>query len=166
MVTATSIRDATADDAAGILPIYNDAVVNTTAVFDFAPRSLAAQQAWLTGKREQDLPVLVAEQDGQVVGFCSFGPFRPWPAYAHTVENAIYIAPDRRGTGIGTQLLTALLGRARQRDLHAIVAGITADNQASLRLHARFGYQPVAHFREVGRKFDRWLDLVFLELLL
>src|SRR5262245_32308085 len=161
-----TIREARAGDAAAICAIYNDAVVNTTAVFDYRPRSLEAQQAWLASKREQDLPVLVAEEAGAVVGFASFGPFRPWPAYAHTVENAIYVAPDRRGGGVGGRLLPPLLDLMRARRLHAVVAGITADNEPSLRLHRRLGFVQVAHFREVGWKFDRWLDLLFLELML
>jgi L-amino acid N-acyltransferase YncA len=160
------VRDARPTDARDICDVYNDAVLNTTAVFDDAPRTLEAQSSWLAAKAAQALPVLVADEGGRVVGYCSFGPFRPWPAYLHTVENAIYVAPDRRGAGIGTLMLEPLLRRARQRNVHAVVAGITADNQASLRLHTRFGYTQVAHFREVGRKFDRWLDLVFLELLL
>lgn len=160
------LRDATADDAAAILPIYNDAVLNTTAVFDYAPRDLGQQQAWLHAKTEQDLPVLLAIADGAVAGFASFGPFRPWPAYLHTVENAIYIAPDRRGQGIGKRLLQALIDRAAARGLRTMIAGITADNTASLRLHESLGYRPAGTLREVGWKFERWLDLVFLQRML
>ncbi len=158
-----SIRDATLADMAAILPIYNDAVTNTTAVFDYAPRSLEAQQAWFAAKQEQGLPVLLAVEQDTVLGFASFGPFRPWPAYRHTVENAIYIAPARRGQGIGKLLLPALFERARAQQAHMMIAGITADNAASLRLHAGLGFTEAGRLHEVGWKFERWLDLVFLE---
>jgi len=163
------IRDATAADAEAIRAIYNDAVLNTTAVFDYAPRDAAAQAAWLAAKAEQNLPVLVAADaaaGGQVVGYCSYGLFRPWPAYLYTVENAIYIAPDRRGQGIGKRLLPRLTGIARARGLHTMIAGITAENAASLRLHEVHGFEHAGLIRAAGWKFDRWLDLVFLQKML
>ncbi len=158
-----TLRDATATDMAAILPIYNDAVVNTTAVFDYTPRSLEAQHGWFTAKQEQQLPVLLAVEGDAVLGFASYGPFRPWPAYRHTVENAIYIAPERRGQGIGKRLLPALFARAQAAGMHAMIAGITADNAASLRLHAQLGFREAGRLTEVGWKFERWLDLVFME---
>jgi L-amino acid N-acyltransferase YncA len=160
------VRDARPADAVAMREIYNDAVAHTTAVFDDVPRTLEAQQAWLTSKGDQGWPVLVAESGGRVVGYATFGAFRAWPAYRHTVENSIYVAPDRRGQGVGKGLLGPLLERARQRRVHAVIAAITADNEASLRLHARFGYREVGRFPEVGHKFERWLDVVFMELLL
>ncbi|WP_370153832.1 N-acetyltransferase family protein [Ferrovibrio sp.] len=160
------LRDAGPADAEAIRAIYNDAVVNTTAVFDYAPRDAAAQVAWLQAKAGQDLPVLVAVCDGIVAGYASFGSFRPWPAYLHTVENAIYIAPERRGQGIGRRLLGALVERAAGRGLHTMVAGITADNAASLRLHESLGFERAGLIRQCGWKFDRWLDLVFLQKML
>jgi len=160
------LREALTDDLEAILAIYNDAVVNTTAVYDYVPRPIEAQQAWFESKRTQGLPVLVAVEAGAVAGFASYGPFRPWPAYLHTVENSIYIAPGRRGRGIGTQLLGPLVETARSRGLHAMVAAIDATNEASLRLHRKFGFEQVGHFREVGWKFERWLDLVFLQVML
>jgi L-amino acid N-acyltransferase YncA len=161
-----TVRDARTADSVAMCAIYNDAVAHTTAVFDDVPRTLEAQQAWLSAKGDQGWPVLVAETAGRVVGYASFGAFRAWPAYRHTVENSVYVAPDVRGQGVGTQLLGPLLDSARQRRLHAVIAAITADNQASLRLHARFGYREVGRFPEVGHKFERWLDVVFLQLLL
>ena len=98
-----------------------------------------------------------------VSGFASYGPFRPWAAYLYTVENSIYVAPEQRGRGVGTAILGRLIDIARSRGLHAIVAGIDATNEASLKLHAKFGFERVAHFRQVGWKFERWLDLMFLE---
>jgi phosphinothricin acetyltransferase len=161
-----AIRDARASDLATMLAIYNDAVLTTTAVYDYKPRSAEQQAAWFQAKRNQGLPVLVAESAAAVVGFASYGPFRPWPAYLHSVENSLYVAADWRGRGIGSLLLPALIERATQRGLHTMIAGIDAANEASLRLHARFAFEPVARFREVGWKFERWLDLAFLQRML
>lgn len=151
---------------AAVLAIYNDAVVNTTAVYDYAPRTLAAQMDWFAGKRAQGLPVLVADLGGEVAGFASFGPFRPWPAYLHSVENAVYVAPERRGQGVGTVLLGALIAEARRRGLHTMIAGIDASNRASLRLHEKCGFGEIGRFHEVGWKFERWLDLVMMQKML
>jgi L-amino acid N-acyltransferase YncA len=161
-----AIRDARDADLAAMLAIYNDAVVTTTAVYDYKPRSAEQQVAWFQVKREQNLPVLVAEVGDTVVGFASYGPFRPWPAYLHSVENSLYVAPERRGRGIGSMLLPALIQRAADRGLHTMIAGIDTTNKASLRLHAKFGFARVAQFREVGWTFERWLDLAFLQLML
>ena len=160
------IRDAREADLAAMLAIYNDAVLTTTAVYDYKPRSSGQQAAWFKAKQEQGLPVLAAEDGGGVVGFASYGPFRPWPAYLHSVENSLYVAPEQRGRGIGTLLLPALIQRAAERGLHTMIAGVDATNEPSLRLHAKFGFERVAQFREVGWKFERWLDLAFLQLIL
>ena len=160
------IRDAREADLAAMLAIYNDAVLTTTAVYDYKPRSSGQQAAWFKAKQDQGLPVLAAEDGGGVVGFASYGPFRPWPAYLHSVENSLYVAPEQRGRGIGTLLLPALIQRAAERGLHTMIAGVDATNEPSLRLHAKFGFERVAQFREVGWKFERWLDLAFLQLIL
>lgn len=160
------VRDAGESDLAALLAIYNDAVINTTAVYDYTARSMEAERAWFTAKRDAKLPVLAAVEAEVVVGFASYGPFRPWPAYLHTIENSVYVAPERRGAGVGSALLGPLIERARSAGFHTMVAGIDASNAASLRLHAKFGFVEVAHFREVGWKFDRWLDLVFLQRML
>lgn len=160
------VRDATMNDAEAIRAIYNDAVLNTTAVFDYAAREPQAQRDWLQMKTDQNLPVLVADDAGTVLGYASYGPFRPWPAYLYTVENAIYIAPQSRGRGIGTLLLQPLLQIAQERGLRTMIAGITADNAASLRLHEKLGYRQAGVIREAGWKFERWLDLVFLQRML
>src|SRR5918994_1733153 len=121
---AAVIRDAREPDLAAMLAIYNDAVLTTTAVYDYTPRSGEQQVAWFNAKQEQSLPVLVAEDDGAVIGFASYGPFRPWPAYLHSVENSLYVAPEKRGRGIGSALLPALIQRATERSLHTMIAGI------------------------------------------
>jgi L-amino acid N-acyltransferase len=110
--------------------------------------------------------VLVAETAGDIVGWSSFGPFRPWAGYRYSVEHSIYVAAHWRGQGIGRLLLGPLIDEARALGLHTMIAGIDADNEASLRLHTAFGFEKVAHFRQVGHKFGRWLDLVCMQLLL
>ncbi|WP_119304287.1 GNAT family N-acetyltransferase [Dongia deserti] len=160
------VRDANESDLAAMLAIYNDVVLTTTAIYDYQPRSSEQQLAWFRAKRDQDLPVLVAESDGAIAGFASYGPFRPWPAYLYSVENSVYVAADWRGRGIGSLLLPAIIQHAADRGLHTMIAGIDATNEASLRLHRKFGFEPVAQFREVGWKFERWLDLTFLQRML
>lgn len=160
------IRAAQESDLSGLLAIYNNAVLTTTAVYDYRERTAEQQSAWFKAKRDQGLPVLVAEHAGDILGFASYGPFRPWPAYLHSVENSLYVAVDWRGRGIGSLLLPTLIRRATDRGLHTMIAGIDAANAASLRLHAKFGFKPVGHFREVGWKFERWLDLTFLQRML
>lgn len=160
------IRHAVEEDLPGILAIYNDAILHTTAVYDYTPHTIEMRLAWLRAKQESDMPVFVADDAGRIAGFSALGPFRAWAAYRYTVENSIYVGPDDRGRGLGRLLLAPLIEAAHTMGMHAIVAGVDADNQASYRLHRSFGFEEVAHFRQVGYKFDRWLDLKFLELLL
>lgn len=160
------IRDATMADLPAMLAIYNEVIANTTAVYAYEPRGVDAHAAWLDAKRTDNWPVLVAEDAGVVAGYGSYGPFRPWPAYLHTVENSIYVVAECRGRGIGSILLPALIASATARGFHTMLAGIDAANTASLRLHVKFGFEKVAELREVGWKFDRWLDLVFLQRML
>ena len=160
------VRDAAEGDLDAFLAIYNDAVVNTTAVFDLEPRTMEVQRNWFAAKRTAKMPVLSAVQDGAVVGFASYGIYRPWAAYLYSVENLIYVAPDRRGRGVGKALLGPLVERARSEGYHTMIAGIEATNAASVKLHARFGFVEAGLFREVGWKFNRWLDLVFLQKML
>ncbi|MBE9080271.1 N-acetyltransferase [Romeria aff. gracilis LEGE 07310] len=160
------LRAATEQDIPSLLEIYNDAILNTTAVYSYDPVTLAERLAWFRAKQQKKLPVLVAEQSTGIVGFSTYGPFRAWDAYQYTVENSVYVHPDCRGQGIGKQLLSALIEQAKIAKIHAMVAGIDATNAASIGLHSQFDFVQVAHFREIGYKFDRWLDLVFMERLL
>jgi L-amino acid N-acyltransferase len=161
-----TIRQATAADLAAILEIYNDIIVNTTAVYDYNPHTIAMRQQWFETKQQQGFPVFVAEENGEILGFSSIGPFRVWAAYQYTVENSIYVAAAARGRGIAKLLMPPLIEAARQLKLHTMVAGIDASNEASIALHKKFGFTEVAHFTEVGYKFNRWLDLKFLQLIL
>jgi len=160
------IREAREADLPALLAIYNHVVLHTTAVYTYEPQTMEARAAWYRDKVLAGYPVFVAEEDGRVVGFSSYGPFRAWPAYKYTIENSVYVLEGQRGKGIGKLLIQPLIGSAREKGFHAVIAGIDASNAASIRLHASFGFLEVAHFRQVGYKFGRWLDLTFMELLL
>jgi len=166
MNTPITIREATAHDLPALLEIYNDVILNTTSVYSEQPHTLAMRQAWFKERTAAGFPVIVAEQNGVIAGFGSYGHFRVWPCYRFTAEHSIYVHKDHRGQGISKLLLQQLITLAKQAGLHALIAGVDSDNQVSLQLHLKFGFAQVAHFKEVGFKFDRWLDLLFLELLL
>jgi L-amino acid N-acyltransferase len=157
------LRDAVEDDILGILGIYNDVIATSTAVYAEKPVSLDERLAWLRLRGQQGYPVLVAADDSGVTGFISFGDFRAWPCYLHSVEHSVHVRADRRRCGVGRALMQAIIPRARALGKHVLIAGIDADNAGSLKLHQSLGFEQVAHFREVGRKFDRWLDLVFMQ---
>ncbi len=159
------IRDAEAGDVAGILEIYNDAVLHTTAIWNETVVDAADRAAWLADRRRLGYPVLVAvDDDGRVAGYASFGDWRAWDGYRHTVEHSVYVHRDRRGGGVGRALLAALIDRARALGKHVMVAGIEAGNAGSIRLHQSLGFESVGVMREVGAKSGRWLDLAFLQL--
>lgn len=158
------IRDAIPADAAGIAAIYNDAVRHTTAILMDAPVDAASRVAWMQARVALGYPVLVAVEGEQVLGYASFGDWRAFDGYRATVENSVYVAPEARGRGIARLLLEALVPHARALGKHVIVAAITAENEVSIRLHAKLGFVETARMREVGQKFGRWLDLVFMEL--
>ena len=162
----TSIRHATENDLPEILAIYNDVIMHTTAVYDYEPHTLEMRRQWFNTKQEQGFPVFVATEQEKIVGLSSIGPFRAWAAYKFSVENSVYIASDQRGKGIGKLLIPPLIQAAKDLQLHTIIAGIDASNEASVKLHEHFGFKEVAHFKEVGYKFNRWLDLKFLQLIL
>lgn len=158
-----TIRAAEEADLPAILAILNDAILNTTAVWSLTPVTLDQRRAWMADRKTKGLPILVSEQDGAVVGFASYGEFRAWEGYKHTVEHSIYVESTVRGRGIGRALLAALLDDAKRNGKHTMVAGIEAGNTASIRLHAGFGFVEAGCLRQVGRKFDRWLDLLLMQ---
>ena len=160
------IRLATDTDLADILAIYNHAIEKTTAVFEYRPHTLDMRREWFRAKQTASIPVFVAVDDARVVGFASYGPFRAWPAYKYSIELSVYVDVNARRRGIGTELVRAVIDEARSRGLHVVMAGITADNDISLRLHEKLGFVEVAHIPEVGYKFGKWLDLKFLQLVL
>ena len=158
------IRDATPDDAAAIAAIYNDAVRHTTAILMEGEVGAANRVQWMQTRQALGYPVLVAEADGAVIGYAAFGDWRPFDGFRGTVENSVYVAPEARGQGVAQALLAALIPRARACGKHVIVAAITSENAASLRLHEKLGFVETARMPEVGQKFGRWLELVFLQL--
>lgn len=160
------IREAVKEDLPQILDIYNDVILHTTAVYNYDPHTLQMRTEWFETKQHQGFPVFVAEEEGVIAGFSAIGPFRAWQAYKYTVENSVYVKADCRGKGISKKLMTPLIDAAKKLGMHAIVAGIDATNEVSITLHKQFGFVEVAHFKEVGYKFNRWLDLKFLELIL
>jgi L-amino acid N-acyltransferase len=156
------VRDATLDDLPSILSIYNHAALNTTAVWTDSPSDLAERQAWFLARRQSGFPVLVAEASQQVIGFATFGDFRPWPGYRYTVENSVYVDPLFHRRGAARALLRSLIARAIELGKHAMVAGVEASNEASLALHQGEGFTERCRLPEVGCKFGRWLDLILL----
>lgn len=161
------IRDATETDLPDLRDIFNDAVLNTTAIWMDNVVDLANRQAWFAARAQQGYPILVAENAaGEVVGYASFGDWRPFDGFCHTVEHSVYIRADQRGKGLGPQLLTALIERAKACDKHVMIAAIESGNAASLGLHQRLGFAITGQMPQVGRKFGRWLDLTFMQLIL
>ncbi len=161
-----AIRHATEKDLPQILVIYNEVITNTTAVYDYEPHTLEMRSNWYQTKQQQDIPVFVATENNVVVGFSSYGPFRAWAAYKYSVENSIYVSAAHRGKGIGKLLMQPLIDSATEKGMHTILAGIDASNEASIHFHEVFGFEKVAHMKEVGYKFNKWLDLVFMQLIL
>ena len=157
------IREAVQLDFEQITEIYNQVLTHTTAIYNDRPATLEERITWWRGRLAQDYPVLVAVDAGKIAGFATFGDFRAWPGYRYTVEGTVHIRSDVRGQGVGTELLRAILERAKALGKHVMVAGVDSENAASLRFLERFGFERAGHLREVGYKFDRFLDLVFLQ---
>ena len=160
------IRHATENDLPQILDIFNDVIANTTAVYYYEPHTLEMRQQWFAERKEKGFPVFVAEEEGDILGMSTIGPFRIPTAYQFTVENTVHVAAAARGKGVGKLLMPPIIEAAKELKMHAIIAGIDASNEVSLHLHKSFGFVEVAHFKEVGYKFGRWLDLKFLELII
>lgn len=161
------VRPALAADLPGILAIYNDVVRTSTAIYALDPVTLDERRAWFEARQALSYPVLVAVEDDDVLGFASFGDWRgAWGGYRYTVEHSVHVRAGARGRGTGRGLVEALVPLALGLGKHAMIGSVDASNEASLRFHERLGFQPVAHFREVGHKFGRWLDLVFVQRIL
>ena len=158
------IRDATEQDLPAIRAIYNDAVLNTTAIWNEQPVDLANRQAWFSARQAQQYPILVAVDNDEVTGYASFGDWRAFDGFRHTVEHSVYVHPDHQGKGLGRSLLVALIAEAKRLNKHVMVAGIEAQNEASLHLHETLGFITTGQMPQVGTKFGRWLDLTFMQL--
>ena len=157
------IRDAVHADFDQITGIYNEVLTNTTAIYNDHPATVEERVSWWRSRIAQGFPVLVAAEGAHIFGFATFGDFRAWPGYRFTVEGTVHIHAASRGQGVGTELLKAILARAKSMGKHVMIAGVDSENAASLRFLERFGFEHGGHLREVGYKFDRYLDLVFLQ---
>ncbi len=161
------VRAATVEDLPAILEIYNHVVLHSTATADETPRSLEARRAWFDEHVTQGLPVIVAtDEEGRVLGWGSLNRYKERTGYRFTVENSVYVAESARGRGVGRALLAEQVAAARRLGMHAILAGIDGDNAASMALHSKQGFVEVARLKQVVYKFERWLDVIYLELLI
>lgn len=165
----TPIRDATRDDMPSLTTLYNASILTTTGAWTETLERPEERIAWFGRQARDGFPVLVAEEDGEVVGFTAYGHFRgegKWPGYRLTAEHSIHVREDRWGRGIGRALMEALVERARAAGIHVLVAAIDGENEASMRFHERLGFVEVARMAETGTKFGRWLHLILMQRIL
>ncbi|HEY8462777.1 MAG TPA: GNAT family N-acetyltransferase [Bacillota bacterium] len=157
------IRYAKADDLTTILEIYNEAIINTTVVYDYKPHSIEAMTSWYEKKVSEGFPILVFEENNAVVGFATFGPFRARAAYKYTIEHSVYVQKSHRRKHIGTALLKELIKIANAKGYETMVAGIDTSNDGSRIMHEKLGFSYSGTLRRVGYKFGKWLDLIFYQ---
>jgi L-amino acid N-acyltransferase len=150
--------------SAAILAIFNHAITTSTALYDYKPRAIESMTPWFATKALNNFPVIGLEsEEGELMGFASYGTFRAFPAYKYTIEHSIYVRHDFRGKGLGAVLLQAIIEEAQARQVHVMVGGIDACNIASIALHEKFGFKHSGTVKEAGFKFGRWLDLAFYQ---
>ncbi|MFN3832419.1 MAG: GNAT family N-acetyltransferase [Allorhizobium sp.] len=164
MTIPLNLRDATEADLPAILAIYNHAVAETTAIWNETLVDLDNRRAWFDQRQSRGFPILVAEVEGKIAGYASYGDWRPFDGFRHSVEHSVYVEKDFYGRGLGRALMTALIDRARTGGIHVMVAAIEAGNEGSIALHKSLGFRLVGTHHEVGQKFGRWLDLTMMEL--
>lgn len=162
----TVIRSAEEKDIPFILDIINDEILHSSAIYDYSPRTQEEQREWFHNKQRNGFPLFVTTIADVVTGFGTYGPFREKAGYRKTVEHSIYIHHSHRDKGIGSALMETLIRTAREQGLHTLIAGIDSKNTGSISFHRKFGFIEVGRFKEVGYKFDRWLDVVFMQLML
>jgi L-amino acid N-acyltransferase YncA len=160
------IRPAVFSDIDTILEIINHEILHSTSIYDYEPRDFETQKLWFEEKQSQNLPVLVAETENAAIGFATYGSFRQKEAYKFTIEHSVYVAEEFIGKGVGKLLLAELIQLAKEQGYHTMIGAIDAENSGSITFHEKFGFKAVGTVREVGYKFDKWLDLVFMQLLL
>lgn len=160
------VRPATEDDVPAIRDIYNYEVLHGTATFDTEPKTLEDRLRWFRETQQPPHCVIVADDGGAVVGWGVLHPFHARAAYRFTTEDSVYIHQDRRGEGVGKLILARLVELARLGGFHTIMAGMSEGNEASVRLHERFGFEIVGVQREVGYKFERWIDVTWMQKML
>jgi L-amino acid N-acyltransferase YncA len=153
--------------AEAILSIFNEAIVNSTALYDYKPRTLEMMAAWFGAKAKGNFPVVgIENESGELMGFGSYGTFRAWPAYKYSVEHSVYVDAPFRGRGIGKAIMQAVIGAAQEQGYHILVGAIDATNVVSIRLHERLGFTHCGTVRQAGFKFGRWLDVAFFQMIL
>lgn len=159
-----NIRYAGKEDCAEIAAIYNHAVVNTAAIWNDQTVDVDNRIAWFEARALLGYPVLVSEENGVVTGYASFGDWRAFDGFRHTVEHSVYVHPEHQGKGLGLALMERLIEEARRIGKHVMVAGIEAQNHGSIHLHSKLGFTITGQMPQVGTKFGRWLDLTFMQL--
>jgi phosphinothricin acetyltransferase len=159
-----TVRECEPRDLDVVHALHVDAVLHSTAIWQEEPHPRSYFDGWLAERRADGWPVLVAEVDGQVAGYATYSQWRPHQGYRLTVEHSVYVVEAFRGRGIATVLMDALVARARAEGRHVLMAGICSENAGSIALHTKLGFDTVAVVPEVGRKFDRWLDLTLMRL--
>lgn len=165
-MTNLTIRPAKLEDLDKILEIVNHSILHTTANYNYDIQTLEVQTKWFEDKKTKNMPVVVADLNGEVFGFGSYGQFREKIGYQYTVEHSVYVVDNVIGKGIGSKLLTELIRLAKEQGFHVMIGAIDGDNAGSIAFHEKFGFTAIGTIREVGYKFDHWLDLVFMQLIL
>jgi phosphinothricin acetyltransferase len=150
-----------------ILAIFNEAIANSTALYDYKPRTMAMMETWFETKAKGNYPVLGAfEDDGSLAGFASYGTFRAWAGYKYSVEHSVYVQAEKQRRGLGRLLLGGLIEAAKQQNFHTMIGGLDSENLASVRLHLAMGFTLCASIKQAGFKFGQWRDLEFYQLIL
>lgn len=159
-----TIRAATRQDVPGILAVYNDAVLHTTATADYEPRSLQSRMDWFEEHTREKYPIFVAvNKSAEILGWSSLSHYHARIGYRFTAEDSVYVAEPARGQGIGKRLVEPLIPAAQELGLHAIIASIAGDNDVSIRLHAKLGFVERGRLKEIIFKFEQWIDVVYME---
>ena len=167
MTAPTQVHCTHERHALAILDIFNEAILNSTALYDYKPRAPESMGPWFEAKTKGNFPVIgIEDPDGTLLAFGSYGSFRAWPAYKYTVEHSVYVAPEYIVKGIGSVLLTELIKLAKSEGYHTMIGAIDAENQDSIKFHEKFGFNQVGLIKQAAFKFDRWLDLAFMQLML
>lgn len=159
------IRPATTEDLKNILDIVNHSILYSTANYNYEIQTLETQKQWFEDKKSKKFPVIVADYQGKAIGFATYGTFREKIGYQFTVEHSVYVNEDFQGKGIGKLLLTKLILLAKEQGFHNMIGAIDAENLESIAFHEKFGFKIAGTIKEVGYKFDHWLDLVFMQLI-
>lgn len=161
------IKPCTKEQLPEILDIFNDAILNSTALYDYKIRTMETMNAWYADKQSHNSPIVgVFDDDNTLLGFATYGMFRVRPAYKYTVEHSVYVRPDKRGRGLGKVLLREIIKKAEEQDYHVMVGVIDAANTVSIKLHENEGFVLSGVMKETGYKFGKWLDAAFYQLIL